>query len=225
LTPTQKSPLRTGIALLRHGQFQVVFQELRRRFFSERRVYGLCHELPSGFGLPETENTLTVRSLTPEDIPRITDFFDQQHSEDMHERIVRRRLVDSGVPTCYLVAMANGDLCSMQWLIDEDQNQMLDTVFPGEYPRLEQHEMMLWYIFMPRKYREKGILAYAISEVLKKAKKLNVTRVTTFIGDRDTALLEACKSVGFVPYLIRTERWRFFRKRLAFEGLSAGLSL
>jgi hypothetical protein len=34
--------------------------------------------------------------------------------------------------------------------------------------------------------------------------------------------LKGCKRAGFTPCLVRTDEWRFFRKKVSFEKLLAG---
>jgi RimJ/RimL family protein N-acetyltransferase len=222
LTPISKRSLRTGLTLIRRGDFRTVLQELWRRCYSEQKSYCLIRDLSVAFTAPDARVAITVRPLTPNDVTRILGLSDEQHSTDAYDRIRRLRLVKYGIPTCYVAVTEDGDPCFMQWLIGHEENERVGAFFGGEYPPLGQQEMLMENAFTPERYRGMGIMPCAMSRIAEIAITLNARRIHTYVHESNIASLKGCKRAGFVPHLMRTERWRFFRKKYLFELLPTG---
>jgi hypothetical protein len=116
----------------------------------------------------------------------------------------------------------DGDQCFIQWLIGQDQNDKVFAFFGGEYLRLKQGEMLMENAYTPAKHRGKRVMPCAMSQIAEVGTKLNAKRIFTYVGEDNIGSLKGCKRAGFMPYLMRTERWRFFRRSMDFNLLPPG---
>jgi hypothetical protein len=137
----------------------------------------------------------------------------------------RLRLIEYGMPACYVAVTDHGTPCDLQWLMGHEQNERIRPFFGGEYPRLDRNEMLLESAFTPESFRGMKIMPCAVSRIAEKAKQSHEDRVTTFVDDVNIPSLKGFKRAGFVPYLLRTERSRFFRRRFEIERLPEGTGL
>lgn len=219
---TSLSPIRTACILLRGGRIGILFQELWRRIYSDRITYGLVRDLSRECERAQSRVTFTVRPLRPGDVPKLLAISREQNSSDVYDRLRRQRLLDYGIETCYVAVTEHGDPCFMQWLIGHQQNTKVNAFFGGEYPSLQPDEMLMENAFIPEKYRGQGVMAAAMRMIAEHAKVRKARRIITFVGDNNIASLKGCQRAGFVPYLLRREKWRFFISRFHFENLPAG---
>ena len=214
--------IQTTWVLLRAARFRILFQELRRRIYSDRITYGLVRDLSLDCEAPQSRIAMTVRPLRRDDVPGLLAISREQNSSDIYDRIRRQHLIDYGIETCYVAVTEDGDPCFMQWLIGPDQNERIYEFFGGEYPGLKPDEMLMENAFTPEKYRGKGVMASAMWMIAAYATARKARRIITFVGDSNIASLKGCQRSGFVPYLLRKEKWRFFVSWFLFENLPAG---
>lgn len=65
------------------------------------------------------------------------------------------------------------------------------------------------------------MMPYAMCEMAAVAKKVGARYAVTFVGHDNAASLRGCERAGFAPYMLRADRWRFFRRRVTFIDLPA----
>lgn len=215
-------PLRAGLSLIRHGHAGEVIREIGRRLHSTRRSYCLLRDLSVEFPSPDAKVAITVRPLEEEDVPALLDLSRPQTSSDRSARMRRLRLIEYAIPTCYVAVTEDGAPCYLQWLMGHEQNERIRSFFGGEYPTLDRSEMLLENAFTEESFRGMRIMPCAMFKIAEKAKQSHADRVITFVDEANIASLKGCKRAGFVPYLLRTERWRFFRKSFEIERLPIG---
>jgi hypothetical protein len=66
-------------------------------------------------------------------------------------------------------------------------------------------------------------MASAMAQIAERASELGARQVITFVGERHIASLKGCKRAGFVPYVMRCEKYRLFRHRVTFTALPEGV--
>jgi len=130
--------------------------------------------------------------------------------------------MESGLSTCYLATTTDGEICYMQWLIDSSQNDLISREFPGLCPPLGSDEMLLEWAYTFVKFRGLGIMADAMSQISEKGAAAGAHWLYTYVALDNIPSLKGCRSAGYRPYQIRTERWRLFQRAESFEPLELG---
>jgi RimJ/RimL family protein N-acetyltransferase len=95
-------------------------------------------------------------------------------------------------------------------------------LFKGGFPLLAPDEMLLEGAFTLEAFRGQRIMPEAMSKIAEKGMDFEARRIYTFVGADNIPSLKGCKRSGFIPYSIRTDRWRLFRRSLEFAKLPAG---
>ena len=126
------------------------------------------------------------------------------------------------IPTCYVAVTQAGAPCYMQWLISSEYNDSILSRFNHVFPLLAPDEALLENAFTPEAYRGLGIMSFAMAHIAKKAESLNARWVITFVEKDNVPSLKGCKKAGFVPYLLRDDRWFLFHRRLTWTPLPDG---
>src|SRR5664279_1795856 len=62
----------------------------------------------------------------------------------------------------------------------------------------------------------------AMARIAERGRALGVRHVMTFVEEDNIPSLKGCKKSGFVPYMIRRERWFLFCRTLTFARLPEG---
>ena len=208
-----------GVGLLKVGNFHVFKKEFRKRVSSETLSLGLKRNLKTPFQNPDAKIPISVRKLQPVDIESL---FKDREFIDSNYRLVNNQLslVDANLPTCYVAIDKNGSAGYMQWLIGPQYNSKIQSIFNGIFPVLNDDEALLEAAFMSPAFRGLGIMPAAMSRIAEKAKKLNVSRVITFVGIDNIPSLKGCHRAGFSPYVLRKDKWTLFRQNVTFHPIS-----
>lgn len=207
----------------REGRAREIVDVLKQRWDSEVVSYGLRRDLLVPFESPKANMPLRVRPLVKADVSRI---FDANapgiSSESREELVTRRQMLEAGIQGCYVAVTEDDTPCYMQWLIGHEQNERVQEYFKGIYPRLGQDEALLEGAFTPEAYRGQRIMPAAMAQLAEKGTDIGARWVITFVTHTNIASLKGCKRSGFAPYLMRRERWRYFRRQLTFTPLPEG---
>jgi GNAT superfamily N-acetyltransferase len=115
----------------------------------------------------------------------------------------------------------DGKVCYMQWLIASRDNARIRGQWADLFPVLAPDEALLEGAYTGHAYRGQGIMAHAMARIAERASDFGARWVLTFVGERNVASLKGCAKAGFVPYVRRTESWRFMRRRVRFVPLPA----
>jgi hypothetical protein len=86
-------------------------------------------------------------------------------------------------------------------------------------PDAEKNEMLLEWAYTFKKYRGLAVMASAMSQISERGAARGARWLYTFVATDNIASLRGCRSAGFRPYQIRTERWRLLRCSESFETL------
>ena len=215
---------RAVLAGVRAGEVGVLAREAQRRFRSDWRHYGLRRDLDVPFEGPSAKIELTIRELRPDDAPKLLDM----HAEQMaprgpYVRMHRLRFLGEGIGTCFVAARAEDDEpCYMQWLMGAADNDRIAEYFDGIFPRLGPDEALLEYAFTPERFQGQGIMAAAMTKIAERAASLGASKVITFVDHANIAALKGCHRAGFAEYIVRVDRWRYFRRIPEFKPLPSG---
>ncbi|MBA3445842.1 MAG: GNAT family N-acetyltransferase [Gemmatimonadales bacterium] len=192
---------------------------LSYRVHSDSISVGLRRDLSVRFTSPSASLPLTVRplaatddlsSLHPE--PGIT-------SDEAFFRLTQRRLLRSGLHTCYVAIAPDGKLCYMQWVIPASENERLRGFFGNLYPLIGRDEALLEGAYTPTAFRGKGIMGAAMAQVAERAAEFGARWVITFVDQQNAASIKGCLRAGFTPYLRRHEKFRLFYRQVKFDPL------
>jgi len=151
-----------------------------------------------------------LSSLHPE--PGIT-------SDEAFFRLTQRRLLRSGLHTCYVAIAPDGKLCYMQWVIPASENERLRGFFGNLYPLIGRDEALLEGAYTPMAFRGKGIMGAAMAQVAERAAEFGARWVITFVDQQNAASIKGCLRAGFTPYLRRHEKFRLFYRQVTFDPL------
>ena len=202
--------------LLRRGEWHFALHQISRWAYSDRASVGLRRELSASVETPAPRIPVTVRPLEPIEVSTMLALEPRMSGAEIHERMQRAAFHGAGIPTCYGAVTADGVPCCMQWLILPDRNSDIGTYFGGLFPPLAQDEGLLEHSYTVDRFRRQGIMSYVISEIARRVATTGTRRLLTFVPSENVVSLEVVRHAGFVPYAIRTERWRLFRRTSTF---------
>lgn len=209
------------ISLIRHGQFGTALGEIGRRLYSNHVAFGLSRDLSQPSAMPEARIPISVRPLQSHDVPKLFDESEAENGETLRHQIRRLRHIQADIPTCYVAVDTNDVPCYTQWLMGPRDNARIRRFFGGEYPLLANDEMLLENAYTPEAYRGLRIMPCAMWQITAKALDHGARRVITFVGEENIPSLKGCARAGFSPYLVRHDKWRFFRRTITFEAYTS----
>jgi RimJ/RimL family protein N-acetyltransferase len=189
------------------------------RAHSDSISIGLRRDLTVPFTGPKAKIPLTVRPLAPTDDLSALDPAPGLSPDEAFWRLGQRRLLQSGLRTCYVAIGPDGKPCYMQWVIPASENERLRAFFGNLYPVLQPGEALLEGAYTPEAYRGKGIMGAAMAEVATRAADHGARYVITFVDQQNEASFKGCVRAGFVPYVQRLEKFRWFRRQVAFTPI------
>lgn len=209
----------------RRSLFSLARSEIRGRLYSNQIFYGFYRDSKIPFKAPKARIPITIRPLRNSDIPELLDLQDQRLGpEELKERIMRLRVIKTGIQTCYVAVTSNDVPCYMQWLIGPQENKRVLKLSMGVgYPLLADDEMLGEFIFTPEKYRGQGIMPCALSKIADIGFALGARRIVGFFHTSSIPSLRAWKRLGCVPFTVRKDKYRLFRRQMVFEPLPAGV--
>ncbi|MFB3925432.1 MAG: GNAT family N-acetyltransferase [Syntrophales bacterium] len=213
---------RIAVMILLRGYPGLFFKEIKRRLHSEDTYFGLRRDLSVPFDSPEAKVPIDIRPLRKNDLSII--FGSSGRGLTAHElkdHMRRNLLLRANIPTCYAAVIHDDTPCYIQWLIGPEHNEQIQKHFKGGFPPLGPDEALLEGAYTPPAYRGLGIMSRAMSMIAEKAVEFGARRAITFVCYDNISALKGCRSAGFVPFTIRTSRWRSFKRTLNFTPLSS----
>jgi GNAT superfamily N-acetyltransferase len=208
--------------LLRDGRVSKAWRVIAGRLYSNSTSIGLRRDLTIPFAGANAKIPITVRPLADTDDLSSLDPEPGLPADAAYSRLVQRRLLRSGLRTCYVAIAPDGKPCYMQWAIPPTENDQVRAVFGNLYPVLGPDEALLEGAYTPDNYRGKGIMGAAMAEIAERAADLGARWVVTFVDEANQASFKGCIRAGFAPYLKRYERFRLFYRQVRFERIEPG---
>jgi hypothetical protein len=216
-----RSGLTWLIRLLKAGQPGVILEIVRRKIYSNSTSFCLRRDLTRSFEAPPAKIPITVRPIQDAEAANLFDPDAPGLSVDeIHDRIARMGLSQSGIPQCHVAIDNHGAPCYAQWLMSSADNDRIQEYFRGSFPILAPDEALLEGAFTPESHRGQGIMARAMALIAERARDFGARYVITFVGEDNIASLKGCKRSGFAPYMLRIVEWRLLRPRVTFLPLS-----
>jgi GNAT superfamily N-acetyltransferase len=210
------------IALCRLRRFDVLFFELRRRIRYDLAYIGGELDLSEVEELPKLGEDLVLRPMEPADQRFFTDLSTPKLPVlAVLSRIGAARRLASPMTRCYVVTTAEGRPCHMEYLIRAADFDAVDELFPGRMPELAEDDALLEFPYTLEDCRGRGIAFFAMAALVAQAKAEGVRRLILFAPTDNPEMLKLCEWAGFVPFVERTESFRFFRSRMTFRSLPA----
>ncbi len=210
------------VHLIKNHQMQEILKKIQSRFYSDHLSYGLRRDLTVPFETPESKIPITVRPLQDHDVPQLFDTDDPQDTGRSNWELVYRKFLNADIQTCYVGVTIDNTPCYTQWLVGPHHNDQMQKLFHGIYPRLAVDEALLENAFTLESYRGKRIMPCAMAQIAEKAHDIGARWVVTFVAHTNIPSLKGCERSGFMPYIMRRERWLFFRRQLSFTPLPEG---
>lgn len=215
--------LSTVIALCRLRRFDVLLYELRRRVRFDLAYIGGALDLKDFAGLAKVGRDLSLRPIEPADHQYFTDFSSPELDViGVLTRINAARRLDSGISRCYVVVRADGRPCHMEYLVRATDFHLVDELSPGRMQPLAEDDALLEYPYTLEECRGRGIALFAMAALAELAMTQGVRRLILFAPADNPEMLKLCEWAGFVPFVERTESFRFFRSRVTSKDLPAG---
>lgn len=210
-------------SLLAEGNLREAVLIVASKAWGNKTALGLRRDLMIPFDAPAAAVPISIRLLRNDDIPWLlgTDASGLTIAA-RRERIIRLHTVKAGFSSCYVAVFDDDRPCFMQWLIGPDENDRLKACFGGQFPTLEPDEALLEGAFTLEAHRGKGIMSCAKAQIAEKASELGARWVISFVGRDNIPSLKGSKRSGFVPYQLREETWRLFRRQTSVTSLPAG---
>jgi len=205
------------------GNLKKALWAIRYRFSSESSSLGLRRDLTMPFSGPAAKIPFVVRPLSPsDDLAALDPGQPGISSEEMFWRLAQQRLLHSGLQTCYVAIGPDGKPCFMQWAILSSDNDRLRGTFGNLYPTLAPDEALLEGAFTPESSRGLGVMSAAMAQIAERAAEGGARWVITFVDENNVASLKGCLRAGFSPYVKRHEKFRLFRRQVAFASVQPG---
>ena len=221
--PSVLRKVRDAVRMLARGHWRRLIRAARLRLHSDYTCLGLRRDARIPFRAPAAAIPIVVRPLAPGDDLAILDVDAPGLSGDIaYTRLGVRRLLQSGISTCFVAIGPDGTPCHLQWLITAKENPKLRAEFGDLFPALEPDQAMIEGAYTPERFQRLGVMAEATAQVAARAPEFGARWVIGFTVERNHASLKAAKRAGFTPYLRRVESWRLFRRRICFTPLPEG---
>jgi len=206
-------------SLVLAGNLAKAWWALSYRIYSDSTSFGLRRDLTVPFTPPSAKIPLTVRPLAATDDLSALNPRPGLTANEAFSRLAQRRLLGSGLRTCYVAIAPDGMPCYMQWIIPAAENDRLRGFFGNLYPVLGRDEALLEGAYTPEAYRGKGIMGAAMAQVAERASEVGARWVITFVDTENEASFKGCVRAGFTPYLKRHETFRGFLRRVRFSPI------
>lgn len=198
----------------------LAWRSFRKRVSCRTTALGLRCDLRSDLPEPTAKIPFSVRALRADERELLCPDEDTDSPEDFYERMLRLRMFDAGLRTCYGAFADDGRLTYVQWLIESAQNDLVRDFFDGSFPRLAPGEVLLEGAYTFPSARGQGVMAAAMARVTAEGKKRGFTTAWTFVGEHNVPSLKGCRKAGYTEEVRRLEQWRLFRQSLSFEPLA-----
>ncbi len=202
---------------LKAGQSGMVLNEIGRWLYSDSFSFGLRRDLTQAFETPDAKIPLTVRPLEDGDMSVLFDMNAPGITrQGFRFRMNMLNLLKADIPTCYVAVTSGNKPRYLQWLIGHSENDEIHAYCTDLYPLLAPDEALTALAFTLGPCRGQGIMPCAMSQIAEGAEDFGARWVIAFVSQGNIPSLKGCKRAGFVPYLIRREEWRLFRRRSTF---------
>ncbi len=197
---------------LKDGDFDYLIKSIKKGMASKDVSLGLKRDLCIPFKGPNSKINIYIR------------LFEESDSKYFYTEYVNG--IDLlKTPKCYVAVDDNDVPCFRQWLIVSKENKKIQSYFGDLFPYLKEGEALFEGGFVFPKIRGNGIMSAGLSKIAEKAKQDGVENIITFVNIHNTPSLKGCEHAGFAPYILRTEKWFLFKRKVMFTPIPDSLML
>lgn len=211
------SMARRFAQLLAEGEFRPALRSAARLVWSTAEDYGLRRDLSVPFRPEPARLPLRVRPLQNADLDLL---FDASAGDSPVQLQRQRRLLDSGIPTCWVAVDPDNRPCFMTWLIQPEQNAAMRAEMGPTFRPLAPDEVFLESGFTPRRYRGLRVGPEAVTRILEEAPP-RARWAWAYTAVDNLAAQKSLTRSGFVPEVVLRSRWRLFRHSTDLEPVRA----
>lgn len=204
-----------GLKLLMNGKHKVFWNQLSTRVYSKSISYGLKRDLKIPFKSPDAKVELIIRAFKESDRDLL---LHDSEKLDSIEEYTQQNLIEANIDQCYVATTAEGSPCYMQWLVS-NPNGSKPYYFQGIFPELNTDEALLEGAFVPPSFRGMWVMPAAMARIACMGSTVGARWVITFVHTDNIPSLKGCKRAGFSPYILRTDRWLLFRRRVFYSEI------
>lgn len=198
----------------------VIFKELCRRLYSETKFFILRRDLTGESDIKEPKIALALRPLQDRDIPDLLNLNIPNLSHDgLIERLRISQMIKAGIRTCYVAANTEERICHVAWLIDASENEKFKRFFNSAVKPLAKNEILFEFAFTAEEFRNFGIQRWRIAKFIQMSQERAAKWAFSLIKTTNTLSIKNIEKNGFEKYLARTDKWRFFRRKVSYEPL------
>jgi len=212
--------IRKALWLLWKGHHRPLLRQFRRWFWHDGVALGLAYDprVTVTARIPRTpvevrpirsDEEAVFTALPPASTPRV----------EALTRVNARHLLESGLTTCYIGVTEEGPVY-MQFLITADQNERLAEVYGGLFPPLAEDEGLLEFAYTLQQHRARPVMPTVLFRLIEIGREQGLRRVVMYVHADSLSLIRFYLRVGFVPFAVRVERSRLFRRRIEFRPLA-----
>ena len=205
--------------LLRKKQYSLILDELWHRAFSISRFIGFQRDPHTPLEISDVNLKLNLRPIQKSDYAKLLDFTDQTSKQEIKYRLIGKSWLMSGIKTCYVTETEDKTPCHMQWMIGPEENARLSQFTDGGLPSIGDNEVLFENAFTIEAYRRMRIEVWTVKQLLEKAAASAAGRAVLFVRDTNTVTQKIVRSLGFVPYLEKTDFRLLFLRKIIFQPI------
>jgi len=197
--------------LLKNGSLKPIIESITTRFYSTQNFVGVEVNRDQLKNL-DSKLDITIRPFKKSDINALKE--GQRHI----------RLVEEKIPNCYAAITENDMMVYRQWLFKQDQFEQITKYFGPIFPNINADEAIIEGVFTHLNYRGLRIMPNAIYKILNQDQYKHLYRIIAFVGDTNIGSLKGFYRIGFKPYILRQEKWFFFKRTISFIPLPSAIN-
>jgi hypothetical protein len=193
--------LRIIATIAKDGDRNELVTHFINHFYSTEECYVLRRDLLAPLvPRPQAKIPITVRPLEQSDIPQIA----AEGPTGLLLGVIR-----AGVPQCYVAVNKDNEVCYLQWLIGPEHRERLRRIRFRDMYAFNDDTVMLEFAYTFKRFRGLGIMGAALADIAEQNRQAHWA--VTYVDRGNVASLRGCRAAGFAPYMLRVDKWRFFR--------------
>ncbi|MEZ4803089.1 MAG: GNAT family N-acetyltransferase [Gelidibacter sp.] len=197
--------------LLKTGQLKTIIAATITRIYSSRTSIGLLKNLNEDFDIIESKIQVNIRLFKDADLNL------------MNEKFRHIGFIKQKIPDCYTGITNHDHPCFRMWFMKSSQNEKIKNYFGDLFPTLNSDEAIIEGVFTNPEYRGLKIMSHTITTICNKHKSEGIDKVIAFVNINNIPSLKGFRRSGFNHYIIRKEKWRFFKRTVVFEPLNKNI--
>lgn len=195
--------------LITKGKIHLVWKAFSTRIYNNWLSFGYKRDLNDPTEKPRTLLKLDIRVANDDD----EKYFIENYKDGLINQF----------ETCYVGITKNDDPCCRLWIIDDTQNDKLQSAWKDIFPTIKPNEVLFENLFTIPKYRGFGVMPYFMDELCNIAKENGADTAITFGAVNDLSTLRSYSYAGFKPYVVRRKKWFLFKRTVTFEPIPEDL--